>query len=124
MPRKAIQAQRGSSGKFVSNSSPQPSGGLTSDDGNSDDAAAWESAADSEPEDTLDDESEWEEWKKLPPPMTYDERMEKRAAQRQKAEERRRIAEMHSAEHRLAGPMDNQKGEQLGHYIWLILIFF
>ncbi|KAJ7857810.1 hypothetical protein B0H14DRAFT_3637989 [Mycena olivaceomarginata] len=48
--------------------------------------------------------------------MTYDERMEKRAAQRQKAEERRRIAEMHSAEHRLAGPMDNQKGKKRGPY--------
>ncbi|KAJ7934708.1 hypothetical protein B0H13DRAFT_1855001 [Mycena leptocephala] len=103
-------AKRGSTGRFMANNSPPPSHESTSDDGDSgdvDDAATCESANDSEPDD------EWEKWKKLPPPMTYDERMEKGAAQRQKAEEKRRIAEMRSAEQRLAGPMENQKGVYL-----------
>ncbi|KAJ6623787.1 hypothetical protein B0H10DRAFT_1943579 [Mycena sp. CBHHK59/15] len=42
--------------------------------------------------------------------MTFDERAEKRADQRKRAEEKRRIAEMRGAEHREAGAPDNQKG--------------
>jgi hypothetical protein len=36
----------------------------------------------------LEEDDEWKDWEKMPPPMTYDERMEKRPVQKQKAEEK------------------------------------
>ncbi|KAJ6559023.1 hypothetical protein B0H10DRAFT_2238050 [Mycena sp. CBHHK59/15] len=71
---------------------------------------AWESASDWEPEDL----SYSEAWQDLPLPMTFDERAEKCAAQRKRAEEKHRITEMRGAEQREAG--DNIKGKVRGAY--------
>ncbi|KAJ7458981.1 hypothetical protein FB451DRAFT_1406157 [Mycena latifolia] len=111
MPRAAknsSHAQRGSSGAFVSTQS-VPSAGetLTGSDGeDSEDPLAWESGIDSESE----DDGEWEQ---RPRPMTYAEREAKRAAQKEKAAEKRRKAEIRSAEQRLAGAPDNQQGAHI-----------
>ncbi|KAJ6604875.1 hypothetical protein B0H10DRAFT_2229350 [Mycena sp. CBHHK59/15] len=109
MPRARKQpsnAQRGSKGMFISNYKLPPSPESGSEDSDLDDETAWESATDDvEPEDP----SYLEAWQDLPLPMTFDERAEKRADQRKRAEEKRLIAEMRGAEHREAGAPDNQK---------------
>ncbi|KAJ7664888.1 hypothetical protein B0H17DRAFT_1143559, partial [Mycena rosella] len=99
-------AQRGSNGMFMSNHPLPPTPELASEDGDSDNEIVWESATESE----SDYDSYAEEWQKFPKPMTYNERQEKRAVQKKKAEDKRRIAEMRSAEQKLAGAMDNQEG--------------
>ncbi|KAJ6522836.1 hypothetical protein DFH09DRAFT_1097004 [Mycena vulgaris] len=83
-----------------------------SEDGDSDDEMAWESVLDWEPEDL----SYSEAWQDLPLPMTFDERAEKCAAQRKRAEEKHRITEMRGVEQREAGVPDNQKGKVRGAY--------
>jgi hypothetical protein len=42
--------------------------------------------------------------------MTWEERMEKRAIQKEIAEKKHRLAEMQSAEYNLDGPKPKQKG--------------
>ncbi|KAJ7691123.1 hypothetical protein B0H17DRAFT_1133901 [Mycena rosella] len=87
MPRtrkRPSTAQRGSDGMFISNHQLPPSPDSGSEDGDSDDKMAWESASDLEPEDL----SYSEAWQDLPLPMTVDEQVEKCAAQRKRAEEK------------------------------------
>jgi hypothetical protein len=63
-------------------------------------------------------ESDWEEgsnreaelWENLPTPRTYEERIERNDEKRAKAEAKRQMAEMQSAEHRLGGPIHDQRG--------------
>ncbi|KAJ6608543.1 hypothetical protein B0H10DRAFT_2067578 [Mycena sp. CBHHK59/15] len=113
MPRtrkRPSTAQHGSDGMFISNHKLPPSPDSGSEDGDSDDEMAWESASDWEPEDL----SYSEAWQDLPLPMTFDERAEKCAAQRKRAEEKHRITEMRGAEQREAG--DNKKGKVRGAY--------
>ncbi|KAJ6622111.1 hypothetical protein B0H10DRAFT_1944943 [Mycena sp. CBHHK59/15] len=71
-----------------------PSSDSGSEDVDSDDKMAWESATDAEPEDPRYSEA----WQELPLPMTFDEWAEKRAAQSKRVEEKCRIAEMRGAE--------------------------
>jgi hypothetical protein len=79
---------------------------LIDDQDDEDSAEGWEFSTDDG-----SDESEPEEyWGQLPPPMTWEERMEKRAIQKEIAEKKHRIAEMQSAEYNLDGPMPKQKG--------------
>jgi hypothetical protein len=78
-----------------------------SDEDDSADTVAWESDSDFEPE---ADREEVAEWERLPHPMTYDEREEMRQKQKERAAEKRRVAEVRSAEQRLAGPIENQAG--------------
>ncbi|KAJ6608048.1 hypothetical protein B0H10DRAFT_1955709 [Mycena sp. CBHHK59/15] len=107
-PRKTgNHAQRGPNGAFTSTQTPSEAAVyLSDDDSPDDDPLGWESASDDG-----SDESEPEEyWAQLPKPMTWEERMEKRAIQKEEVEKKRRITEMRGAEHRLAGPMPKQKG--------------
>ncbi|KAJ7506399.1 hypothetical protein B0H11DRAFT_2272204 [Mycena galericulata] len=113
-PRKTgTHAQRGPNGAFTSTQTPSEGAVyLSDDDSPDDDPLGWESASDDG-----SDESEPEEyWAQLPKPMTWEERMEKRAIQKEEAEKKRRITEMRGAEHRLAGPVPKQKGKQNGPY--------
>ncbi|KAJ6572936.1 hypothetical protein B0H10DRAFT_1964304 [Mycena sp. CBHHK59/15] len=106
-PRKTgNHAQCGPNGAFTSTQTPSEAAVyLSDDDSPDDDPLGWESASDDG-----SDESEPEEyWAQLPKPTTWEERMEKRAIQKEEAEKKRRITEMRGAEHRLAGPMPKQK---------------
>ncbi|KAJ7181978.1 hypothetical protein C8R46DRAFT_1313726 [Mycena filopes] len=109
--RKAANALRGSTGAFVSQVA--PSGNDHSDDLSDNNTVAWED--DSEAESDADGDYS-EQWQALPRPLTWEERAGLRLAQKEKAEKKRRVAEMRGAEQRLAGPMDNQKGKKRGRY--------
>ncbi|KAJ7934122.1 hypothetical protein B0H13DRAFT_2306138 [Mycena leptocephala] len=110
MPRlRKTHAQCGPNGAFTTTQALLA--GLEIIDGLDDeDSLGWEFASDDG-----SDESEPEEyWGQLPPPMTWEERMEKRAVQKEIAEKKGRIAEMRSAEYRLAGPGPKQTGKKNG----------
>ncbi|KAJ7894057.1 hypothetical protein B0H13DRAFT_2339437 [Mycena leptocephala] len=66
----------------------------------------WESDIESE---TETDTDYFEAWETMPVPRTYDERAQRNTEKREKAAEKRRIAEMRSAERREAGTTNNQQ---------------
>ncbi|KAJ7323993.1 hypothetical protein DFH08DRAFT_817469 [Mycena albidolilacea] len=109
MPRRhrtGAHAERGPNGAFTTAQAPSVNFELIDDQDDEDSGEGWEFSTD----DGLD-ESELEEyWGQLPPPMTWEERMKKRAIQKEIAEKKHRIAEMRSAEYNLDGPMPKQKG--------------
>ncbi|KAJ7922645.1 hypothetical protein B0H13DRAFT_2655599 [Mycena leptocephala] len=109
-PRKTgAHAQCGPNGAFASTQA-LPAGLEIIDSLDDEDSLGWELASDDG-----SDESEPEEyWGQLPLPMTWEERMEKRAVQKEIAEKKHRIAEMRSAEYRLAGPVPKQIGKKNG----------
>ncbi|KAJ7624166.1 hypothetical protein B0H17DRAFT_1340407, partial [Mycena rosella] len=99
-------AQRGPNGAFTSTQAPSAAAEHNSDDdGPDDDPLAWESVSD----DSSDESEPQEYWAQLPKPMTWEERMKKRAIQKEKAEKKCRITEMRSAEHRLADLCPSRK---------------
>ncbi|KAJ6568143.1 hypothetical protein B0H10DRAFT_2238279 [Mycena sp. CBHHK59/15] len=108
MPKQAKQARhahRGPAGGFASNQPLPETVEAASDAERSDDVLAWESDEES---DAGEDDSE--QWEQQPRPITYEERLSKLAVRREQAAEKRRVAEMQSAEMRLGGQMDSQKG--------------
>ncbi|KAJ6449733.1 hypothetical protein C8R45DRAFT_947186 [Mycena sanguinolenta] len=107
-PGKGGHVQHNLHGMFISTRSTYSTVDLSHDNvTDKENSLAWESdsACDDNP-----DESEAEEyWGSLLPPMTWEERGEKCAAQREHAEKKCQAAEMRSAEHCLVGSMPKTK---------------
>ncbi|KAJ7337389.1 hypothetical protein DFH08DRAFT_1014352 [Mycena albidolilacea] len=114
MPRKAgnpAHASRAANGTF-SSTHMSANNCLSDDDSASStaDETAWESDWEE------GSEGEAELWESLPTPRTYEERIKRNDEKKAKAKAKQRMAEIRSAEHRLDGPMHDQRGAQRGPY--------
>ncbi|KAJ6619273.1 hypothetical protein B0H10DRAFT_1946929 [Mycena sp. CBHHK59/15] len=111
LAKQATQTHNGPTGLFVSHPPVSETTDLASDAEGSDDPLAWETNAES---DTGEDNSE--QWEQQPRPITYEERLSKLAVRRENVAEKRRVAEVRSAEMWLGGHMDSQKCKKSGPY--------
>ncbi|KAJ6491146.1 hypothetical protein C8R45DRAFT_928972 [Mycena sanguinolenta] len=115
-PPKRSKVPRGPGGMFLSTQShPNTSGSSDESDnlGSSSDSdiAALESDFELE-----QDPDYTEDWEGQPQPTTFEERKKMNEEKRAKIAAKKRNAEIRAAEHRLAGPVNNQKGKKQGPY--------
>ncbi|KAJ7915738.1 hypothetical protein B0H13DRAFT_1871857 [Mycena leptocephala] len=115
-PPKRSTAPKGPNGMFLSTQS------YPNTSGSSDESENLSSSSDSdigalESDSELEQDPDYtEDWKGQPQPTTFEERRKMNQEERARIAAKKRNAEIRSAAHHLAGPVNTQKGKKRGPY--------